>query len=136
MLVYVPISPGELLDKLSILEIKSERIAEADKLANVRRELSLLENIWRQFDAEDAEIRVLRNELRRVNERLWEIEDAIREREARADFGPEFLELARSVYQNNDQRALVKRRINEALGSEIFEEKSYPEYSETSGPSG
>lgn len=128
MRIEVPISPGELLDKLSILEIKSERIGDPAQLTNVRRELGLLESVWGEFNNDNDEVAALRGELRAVNERLWDIEDAIRACDARADFGHDFIELARSVYRINDQRAQVKRRINELLGSDIVEEKSYAAY--------
>lgn len=124
----VPVSPGELLDKISILEIKSERIADADKRANVHRELDLLTGLWHAAGLETSEVTKLRADLRALNESLWDIEDAIRDCERRADFGERFVELARSVYRTNDRRAAVKRAINEALGSGIVEEKSYAEY--------
>jgi len=124
----VPVSPGELLDKISILEIKSERIADADKRANVHRELDLLTGLWHAAGLETAEVTKLRADLRALNESLWDIEDAIRDCERRGEFGDRFVELARSVYRTNDRRAAVKRAINEALGSGIVEEKSYAEY--------
>ena len=122
--IRVPISPGELLDKLTILRIKAERIAAAEKLANVRRELALLEASWREagagLDLSDKE-----RALARVNGALWEIEDALREHEAAQRFDAEFIALARSVYQHNDERAAIKRRVNSRLGSALIEEKSY-----------
>ena len=122
--IRVPISPGELLDKLTILRIKAERIAAAEKLANVRRELALLEASWREagagLDLSDEE-----RALARVNGALWEIEDALREHEAAQRFDAEFIALARSVYQHNDERAAIKRRVNSRLGSALIEEKSY-----------
>jgi hypothetical protein len=124
----VPVSPGELLDKISILEIKSERIADADKRANVHRELDLLTGLWHAAGLETSEVTRLRADLRALNESLWDIEDAIRDCERRGDFGERFVELARSVYRTNDRRAAVKRAINEALGSGIVEEKSYAAY--------
>lgn len=126
--IPVPISPGELLDKISILEIKSERINDPHKRANVERELDLLTGIWHAEAAETAEVTARRAELKSLNEKLWKIEDEIRDCEREGDFGPRFIELARSVYKTNDQRAAVKRRTNEALGSTILEEKSYTEY--------
>jgi hypothetical protein len=124
----VPVSPGELLDKISILEIKAERIADADKRANVHRELDLLTGLWHAAGLETSEVTRLRADLRALNESLWDIEDAIRDCERRGDFGERFVELARSVYRTNDRRAAVKRAINEALGSGIVEEKSYAAY--------
>jgi len=126
--IPVPISPGELLDKISILEIKSERIDDAQKRANVEREFDLLTGLWHAEAAETGEITRMRAELKALNEKLWEIEDAIRDCERAGDFGDRFVELARSVYKTNDQRAALKRSINQALGSTILEEKSYTEY--------
>ncbi|WP_376691370.1 DUF6165 family protein [Wenzhouxiangella sp. EGI_FJ10409] len=128
MELLIPVSPGELLDKLTILEIKLERIDDEAKLANVRREHELLMRVWRESGLGDEAVARLRDQLRAVNERLWEIEDAIREEERRKRFGDDFIDLARSVYQRNDERAALKRRINEILGSAIVEEKSYRDY--------
>lgn len=126
--IRVPISVGELIDKLTILEIKSERITRAGPLANVRRELERLNRIWENSVLSDQDIDEARAELKAVNEALWEIEDRIREKESAVDFGPEFIELARSVYIQNDHRAAIKRRINMETGSELIEEKSYVDY--------
>lgn len=126
--IPVPISPGELLDKISILEIKGERIGDPHKRANVEREFDLLTGLWHAAALETAEITATRTELKSLNEQLWDIEDEIRDCEREGDFGPRFIELARAVYKTNDQRAAVKRRINEALRSTILEEKSYKEY--------
>lgn len=128
MKLMIPVSPGELLDKLTILEIKLDRIEDEAKLANVRREHELLSGVWRKADASDEAVDDLRESLRSVNERLWDIEDAIRDEEREKRFGERFVELARSVYQRNDERAALKKRINELLGSQIVEEKSYREY--------
>jgi hypothetical protein len=124
----VPISPGELLDKISILEIKVERIGDPDKRANVERELDLLTGLWHAEAGETAEVTAKRTELRVINELLWDIEDQIRECERNGDFGERFVELARSVYRTNDRRAETKREINDLLGSTIVEEKSYASY--------
>ena len=120
----VPISWGELLDKIGILEIKCERIGDAAALANVLNELRLLERAAEPV-AGAAAIVALRARLKSVNERLWEIEDGIREKEREGDFGEAFVALARSVYQRNDERAAIKREINLLLGSDLIEEKSY-----------
>jgi len=122
MTLLAPVSWGELIDKITILEIKAARIAEPAKLANVRRELQALTAVR---DAQGAAPATLAAELREVNEQLWDIEDLIRECEQRGDFGPAFIELARSVYKSNDRRAALKRRISDAMGSELVEEKSY-----------
>jgi len=124
----VPISPGELLDKISILEIKVERIGDPYKRANVERELDLLTGLWHAEAGETAEVTARRAELKVINEQLWDIEDAIRECDRSGDFGERFVELARSVYRINDRRAETKRAINDLLGSTIIEEKSYAAY--------
>jgi len=124
----VPMSPGELLDKITILRIKSERIDDARKVANVRRELGKLEEIWSDSVQADDVLEGLRLELRAINETLWEIEDHIRAEEQTANFGERFVELARAVYRTNDRRARAKRSVNRHLGSELFEEKSYPDH--------
>jgi hypothetical protein len=120
----VPISWGELLDKLTILEIKRERIACADALANVEKEYGALRGAAARVLDVDG-IAALVHQLKRVNIALWDVEDAIREQEARAAFGARFVQLARSVYKTNDERAALKRHINELLCSELVEEKSY-----------
>ncbi len=123
--ITVAISPGELLDKISILEIKTQRIADPEKLRNVRAELDTLTEARDHSIPGDAELAELTIELRCVNEILWDAEDAIRSCERNGDFGPGFIALARSVYINNDRRAALKRQINERLGSPLVEEKSY-----------
>ncbi len=129
----VPVSWGELVDKITILQIKAERIASKEARANVAHELASLRRV-----AGDAILQVgpLIEQLQAVNEELWEIEDKIREREAEGDFGQRFVQLARSVYKKNDLRAAIKRRINEALGSELVEEKSYAGWASITAPSG
>jgi Family of unknown function (DUF6165) len=126
--ISVPVSPGELVDKLTILEIKSERMSDATKLANVRLELQLLSGIWTQSDYARIDIRAEWAELKRINAVLWDIEDEIRDEERHQRFGEQFIKLARAVYVTNDERAAVKRRINDKLGSKIVEEKSYASY--------
>lgn len=124
----VPIAPGELVDKVTILRIKAERIADPEKLRHVRRELEALEAARERLDDGSEALARLTAELKEVNEALWEVEDALRELERAGDFGPRFVELARSVYHRNDRRAALKRQVNELLGSEIVEEKSYAPY--------
>ncbi len=126
--ITVPVSFGEVLDKITILEIKSERIADPAKLKNVRLELTELSRTWDEAVPDQAAIAELRRQLKAVNESLWVIEDDIRDREAAQDFGPRFIELARAVYVTNDQRAALKKDINLALGSRFVEEKSYQDY--------
>ena len=123
--ILVPVSFGELLDKIAILQIKSERMTDAGKLANVRNELSALETTWAAHPASQQDITALLAELKAVNERLWDIEDAVRLKERDQAFDAGFVALARSVYQNNDERARIKKAINLALGSGYVEEKSY-----------
>jgi hypothetical protein len=126
--ITVAIAPGELIDKITILEIKLERIKEPAKLENIRREMEILAHTNADGLAQSEELDGLTQELKDVNERLWQIEDDIRACEAAGDFGPRFIELARAVYINNDQRARAKRDINVLLGSDIIEEKSYQPY--------
>lgn len=126
--IRVPVSFGELIDKITILEIKAERMRDAGKLANVRRELDALNATWTAAPASQGEIGSLRAALKAVNERLWVIEDDIRNKEAAQAFDAEFIRLARSVYFENDERARLKREINTALGSTLVEEKSYQDY--------
>ena len=127
--IHVPVSPGEVLDKITILEIKSERMEDPDKLANVRTELALLRETWARSVAEDEVVRRLHGELKQINEALWEIEDDIRDKERVKEFDERFIELARSVYFTNDKRSQVKKELNLHLGSQIVEEKSYQDYS-------
>ncbi len=126
--LLAPVSPGELIDKITILAIKSRRIGDPAKLANVRTELEALRRCWQasRFAAQD----IVADEaaLMAVNERLWDIEDRIRDKERQRAFDAEFIELARAVYVENDQRAAAKKRINVALGSSLVEEKSYAAY--------
>ena len=126
--VLVPLSPGELLDKITILRIKVARIQDAAKLANVKRELTLLEQTWKDSGAAVHDVALDERALENVNERLWDIEDRIRDKEAHQTFDREFIELARAVYICNDERAAIKKRINLQLGSRLVEEKSYKQY--------
>ena len=126
--LMVPISPGELIDKITILEIKSQRMTDAAKLHNVRTELALLTDTWRASPFSATDIRAEWDGLREVNGKLWDIEDRIRDRERDGDFGAEFIELARAVYVTNDERAAIKKKINTKLGSTLLEEKSYADY--------
>ena len=126
--LLVPISPGELIDKITILEIKSQRMTDAAKLHNVRTELSLLNDTWRASPFAATDIAAEWAGLREVNGRLWDIEDRIRDKERADAFDAEFIELARAVYVTNDERAAIKKTINTRLGSTLVEEKSYAEY--------
>ena len=126
--ISVPVAYGELIDKITILEIKSERIRDAAKLVNVRVELDLLNETWYADPASRADIAAERAALRAVNEALWDIEDDIRRKEKAKAFDAEFIELARAVYVRNDERAAFKRAINLKLGSTLIEEKSYQDY--------
>ncbi len=126
--IAVPVSHGELIDKITILEIKSERMRDPGKLANVRDELQVLGGLGADDPAAHTDIAAERAELKRINESLWDIEDAIRLKERNRAFDARFIELARAVYQTNDRRAAVKRAINLKLGSRLVEEKSYQDY--------
>jgi len=126
--ILIPISPGELLDKITILQIKAERITDPIKVANVKTELDMLSKVWGEAVEVDTEISALTAELKSVNEALWEIEDDIRDEERSKRFGERFIELARAVYVTNDERANAKKKVNLHLNSTIVEEKSYQDY--------
>ena len=129
MNINVEISIGEFFDKLTILEIKQERIRQAEKLENINKELDSLNNLLEALPFSRADVKDEVNELKAINEKLWVIEDDVREKEAAKEFDQAFIELARSVYFTNDKRSEVKRAINLKLGSDFIEEKSYEEYS-------
>jgi hypothetical protein len=126
--ILVPVSPGEVLDKITILEIKSERMQDEAKLVNVRLELELLKETWNKAVVEDKLVRQLHDQLKEINGALWDIEDAIRDEERKQRFEERFIELARNVYFTNDRRSKVKKELNLYLGSKIVEEKSYQDY--------
>jgi uncharacterized protein YukE len=126
--IQVPVSPGEVLDKITILEIKSERMSDPEKVSNVRLELALLQQTWDEAIESDEVIRGLHAQLKEINEALWEIEDDIRDKERAREFDARFIELARAVYFTNDRRSEVKKELNLHLGSKIVEEKSYQDY--------
>jgi Family of unknown function (DUF6165) len=125
----VPVSIGEVVDKITILEIKSERLFDPERLSNVREELSQLSAAFEaQFPDRSPELDELVAALKTVNSALWEIEDDIRDSERQRSFDDRFVELARAVYRTNDKRAAIKREINVLLGSQLIEEKSYTSY--------
>lgn len=126
--ITVAIAPGELIDKITILEIKSERIADPAKLKNIDFELDILRTTWEKSTYASTDISKEQADLKNINEKLWEIEDDIRLKESKAEFDAAFIELARSVYISNDVRARIKRAINTKLGSDLIEEKSYTDY--------
>ena len=126
--ILVPISPGELLDKITIRRIKSARMTDETKLRNVRVELEALEQTWRESGAAIPAVAADEAALQKVNEELWDIEDRIRDKERAGEFDAVFIELARAVYVTNDERARFKKNINTALGSRLVEEKSYQPY--------
>jgi predicted nucleic acid-binding Zn-ribbon protein len=127
--VKVEVGAGELIDKITILQIKSDRITDEAKLVNIRHELDVLSKTRDEQMQGTEELVKLSAELKTINEAIWEIEDDIRECESRKDFGETFIELARGVYHTNDKRAAVKKQINLLTGSDIIEEKSYTDYS-------
>ena len=129
MTFTVPVSPGELIDKITILEIKSERIRDKESLEFIQTELELLLSVFERTAAMQAKLQNLKLELKKVNEILWKIEDDIRICEKEKNFGDRFIELARSVYITNDKRAELKGEINKLLDSNIQEVKSYEDYS-------
>jgi len=126
--LLAPISVGELIDKITILKIKHKKASDSQKLANIERELNELERTWQQEKSPDLDISDLFNQLTQVNEKLWAIEDDIRAKEAANAFDDEFIQLARSVYKQNDLRAELKKQINLRSGSTLVEEKLYQEY--------
>ena len=127
-MISVPIALGELIDKITILEIKEERIADETKRRNIRNELKLLRDVRDGAVAQDEVMRQLTDRLKKVNEQIWDLEDTIRNCERTDDFGQLFLTTARQIYRTNDQRAALKRDINLNFGSSIIEEKSYSQY--------
>jgi phosphoglycerate dehydrogenase-like enzyme len=126
--LFTPISVGELIDKITILKIKQEKASDEQKLANINRELSELETIWEKYKAPELDISDLIDQLTQVNAALWDIEDGIRAKEAANAFDLEFIQLARSVYKQNDRRAALKKEINVRSGSTLVEEKLYQKY--------
>ena len=124
----IPISWGELFDKITILQIKLENITSKNALENVEQELKKLQSILTQYCPKTMETSQLESELREINQQLWDIEDRIRDKERNHTFDDEFIQLARSVYITNDERSRIKRKINDMFGSELVEEKSYAEY--------
>jgi hypothetical protein len=136
MLIKAPISVGELIDKITILEIKQEKISDKQKLENINKELDLLMIEFEKINApkspliniEIVKFNTLKCDLKLVNKNLWDIEDAIRDCERREEFGEKFIDFARSVYYYNDERSEIKKSINDLLGSHITEEKSYAKY--------
>ena len=124
----VPISWGELFDKITILQIKLENLTSKDALENVELEFKQLRSIFIKYFPESTEAKQLEEELKQINQQLWDIEDKIRDKERNRSFDDEFIQLARSVYIINDERSRIKRKINDVFGSEFIEEKSYPEY--------
>jgi len=126
--ITIEVSPGELIDKITILEIKAERIADAAQLANIRYELELLRAVRATRLAGSEALERLEGALKSVNETLWQVEDDIRDCEAAGDFGARFVELARAVYRTNDRRAALKHEIGALFGARLVEEKSYKDY--------
>ncbi len=128
MKIRIQISPGELIDRLTILELKSAALTDAAKLHNVHHELALLRRVRRREVPASEAVSALEQQLKAINQELWQVEDDIREREAAGDFGEAFIRLARAGYYSNDRRCELKRKINVLLDSEIVEEKGYKPY--------
>jgi len=126
--ISTPVSFGEVLDKITILEIKVQNISDDEKQANVKKELNILLNTWEKYVEDNNEINTLKQKLKEINQSLWDIEDNIRIKESKKEFDDEFIQIARSVYVVNDQRAAAKKEVNILLGSELVEEKSYQDY--------
>ena len=124
-MISIPVAPGELIDKITILQIKAQRLSDRQKLANVRRELALLRAEQEKHIRPDEKLSELGRQLLAVNEAIWDLENAIRRCEVEQEFGENFVAVARRIYQRNDRRAELKREINQHLGSELLEEKSY-----------
>ena len=129
MSIKVELSVGELIDKISILQIKAERIIDRSKLENINKELDVLMSLWKDSINSNNNLESEINDLKAINEELWDIEDKIRDKERNQAFDKGFIELARAVYITNDKRADIKRIINSKTGSELIEEKSYSDYS-------
>ena len=123
--IYAEISAGELVDKITILKIKKEKITNKEKLIEIKKELDSLTNTFNKSIKKNINLETLTKELKNINLKLWDIEDKKRELEKKQEFGKEFIELARNVYKSNDERAKIKLKINETLGSSIKEVKSY-----------
>lgn len=130
MSINIEISIGEFWDKITILQIKADRIKDKDKLINITKELNQLVDHWEKSSHNEIGIDAELKKLRHINEQLWDIEDNIRDKELAQEFDDVFVELARSVYFINDKRAAVKKEINKKMGSSLVEEKSYKEYNE------
>ncbi len=126
--IVIPVSAGELIDKITILEIKAEHFRDAEKLGRVREELEMLRTVWKETIEPSPQLTEIAGRLESINRKLWRIEDALRLCEGEKDFGPRFVALARSVYRNNDRRCALKRRIDELVGSPLVEEECYAPY--------
>lgn len=124
----IPISWGELFDKITILQIKLKNLKTKNALKNVKTEYDQLNTIFNKNFSKNINAKKLISDLKKVNQKLWDIEDLIREKERNKTFDKDFIELARSVYFTNDERSRIKRNINETFGSELIEEKSYTDY--------
>jgi len=126
--ILIPVSLGDLIDRITVLEIKAERISDESKLGHVRAELAALESCWHGSPLADIDVQSYKTELKKVNETLWEIEDYLRVKEDEASFDEQFIELARAQYRTSDRRAAIKRTLDERFGSNLVDEKSYPDY--------
>ena len=126
--ITVPVSSGELIDKISILKIKKNKITNKSKLRNIKKELFLLNKIYKNNFKKNKKLLLYEKKLININKKLWDIEDKIRLLESKRNFNQEFIKLARAVYINNDERSQIKKKINQLTGSNLIEEKSYKSY--------
>ena len=126
--IIVPVSSGELIDKISILKIKKKKIFNKSKLKNINNELSLLNEIYKNNFKNNKKIFLYEKKLININKKLWDIEDKIRFLESKKNFNQQFIDLARAIYINNDKRSEIKKKINKLTGSRLIEEKSYKSY--------
>ncbi len=126
--IIIPVSSGELVDKISILKIKRRKIVNKSKLQNINKELFLLNKIYKNNFQKNKKILLYEKKLIKINKKLWDIEDKIRFHESKKNFNQKFINLARAVYLNNDERSKIKKKINKLTGSHLIEEKSYKSY--------
>ena len=126
--IIIPVSTGELIDKIAVLKIKKKIIFNKSKLKNINNELSLLNEIYKNNFKNNKKLLLYEKKLIKINKKLWDIEDKIRFLESKKNFNQQFIDLARAIYINNDKRSEIKKKINKLTGSRLIEEKSYKSY--------